>query len=159
MAASLLDKTRTQRWIKGLNPHLGEVSTWMEEQESWVPDHSDEFVAKLSQLTLSLARNENAEVVIGKHADEINMVLSYMKMTQALRMMSSLSVSVPQVSEILTRAALLQCRERGEFHPNSRVMIDRLLMVIRLVCFETLFGRERREQVNQLIEEVNANYE
>jgi hypothetical protein len=38
-------------------------------------------------------------------------------------------------------------------------MIDRLLMVIRLVCFETLFGRERREQVNQLIEEVNANYE
>lgn len=155
---SLLDGAKTKRWIGGLNPRLGTVTSWMEDREEWVPDHSDEFIEKVSRLTLSLARNENAKAVMIEHADDLIMVLSFLKTTQALRMVSSLSVAVPDISEVLTRAALLQCRERGVLHPNSRVMIDRILMVIRLACFETLFGRERRQQVNQLIKEVNSDY-
>jgi flagellar motor switch protein FliG len=137
---------------------MGEVTQWMEDREDWVPDHSDEFIQKISELTVKLAQNDKADIVIPEHVNDLLFVLSYLHTSQALRMISTLSNRVPDISELLTRAALLQCKDRSVLHASSRVMVDRILIVIRLACFETLFGRERRAQVNTLIKEVKNEY-
>lgn len=148
-----LDKKHVDNWLKGMSRGMYVLTQKMEENESWIT-HPDASAESLKDIVDQLENNPSFLLIKEDdktHLDNILYLLAHLPSSQAFRMLNLAVRKQEDITSKLTRAAQLQCVERGSFHPESRVMIDRLMVVLRARCFSLVFGPKRRKDILSIL--------
>jgi hypothetical protein len=153
---NLLSKSSIQFWLDSLEVKgISSIVSGMESHEVWTSD-VNHIAIGLRKVANKLAFDPNYKSVDPsnyKTIDTLIYLLSHMPASQAFRFINLAHKHQPNISEVLTERAQYHCENKTVFNAESRVMIDRVLVLIRSRCFSLIFGRQRRRLILEILSE------
>lgn len=152
---NLLTPSNVESWLKNMQRGIFELTKEMEAKEDWTVDA--EQAAELLGLTAAKLRDD-PEYLLAAKPDQVSLdnliyLLGHLPTSQAFRVLNLAVKKQEDITALLSKAAQMHCAERSDLHPESRVMIDRLMVIIRWRCFSLVFGPKRRSDILSILEQ------
>ncbi len=160
---SVLDDESIKRWIHEMGiddpVFFHDYLMTLEAQEDWTFEKGSQCYERFSMLADALSdmlsdEPEKQEPVIRDQLPDFLRILSYRNISASFRLLSILHKIQPS----LTVKLLQVCKTDQVSHiqPEAMLFLTRMQLLLKTECLKRIFGRQRRQEIIALLEEVKG---
>ena len=159
---SVLDNEEIKKWIFDLGIEdplfFHDYLMVLESQEDWTFNEDSECYKRFSLLADALAQmiddNPLRKDPIVKELPDFLRILAYRNISASFRLLSILH----KIQPTLTIKLLHLCKTEQVKHlqPEAMLFLTRMQILLKTECLRRIFGRQRRNQIIQLLKEMKG---
>ncbi|WP_305910393.1 hypothetical protein Q9L42_021055 (plasmid) [Methylomarinum sp. Ch1-1] len=147
-----------KEWADQIHKDLWKTAQNMEQSEDWLYDQAgDTFLmacVRLAQVFDTEIRH--AGIFIENNREKIAFIygLAYLSTCKSLRLLNLAGQRQPGLGGDIIQVCIDQLKKESRHEAQCNIVLMRIKQIIKMDCYQRIFGRDRRQLVLQFFDEI-----